>query len=260
MKHIHAELIAKTKEYLEWLESLKEPSDQHLLDDGWIRHTGDVCPVHELDKGCILLADGTELALSEHKYWGKDATILPPHLFITHYKVTKAYDPHAENKALYAKDALVHKEPWLLWEARFGEKCPWADFVASPSWSQYYQYRRKQTKQLVDWSCPLLKGCNTNYGELFDLYQYGAWISSQGRCPSFNLLRLAHTSNWQAYNGEDLNLLHEAGFVVEVKYWSEFSLCYRQAVGTGALDRTKFAAYRVIAIRDGFTDNPEEAS
>ena len=120
-----------------------------------------------------------------------------------------------------------------------------------------------KSAQLVDWSCPLLKGCNTNYGEIFDvreLFCYGKVVCGQGT-PSTNLLRLAHTGNWQAYNGENLNRLHEAGFVVDLRkgITNSVNVAYKTVRhNPRVLCDASIAAYRVIGIRDGFTDNPEE--
>jgi hypothetical protein len=124
---------------------------------------------------------------------------------------------------------------------------------------------QKPAKKLVDWSCPLLKGCNTNFGELVELYPHPAWFSSHGRCLSLTLLRLVPpatpTSNWQVYHQGETNLqtLHDAGFVVDVKYVSKdsglFSAIWRPSVRYGLI-----AHYRVIGIREGFTDVPESAT
>ena len=152
--------------------------DQHLLDDGWIRHTGDVCPVHRRDM--IIYAAGgirydVEFMAGAIRWDG-----------ITHYKVTNKYDPHAENKALYAVDALAHKEPWKLWEVVCGNGM-WVPLAYAPSWD-CSEYRRKQTKKLVDWSCPLLKGASTNYGAL---HVYSAskngWLTGSHCCPKSGL-------------------------------------------------------------------------
>lgn len=131
---------------------------------------------------------------------------------------------------------------------------------------------QKPAKKLVDWSCPLLKGCNTNYGELFELCSYGAWLSSQGRCPSLTLLRLAPpstpTSNWQVYHQGETNLqaLHDAGFCVEIKcsFIDVTGKLIQQNKTTyeGALRMsTRYAQhYRVIGIRKGFIDVLESAT
>lgn len=128
----------------------------------------------------------------------------------------------------------------------------------------------KPAKKLVDWSCPLLKGCNTNYGELFELCSYGAWLSSQGRCPSLTLLRLAPpstpTGNWQVYHqGEtSLQTLHDDGFVVEVKWYgngiSGYALAIYSDIAWEYLPKDTVCAYRVSGIREGFTDVPESAT
>lgn len=130
----------------------------------------------------------------------------------------------------------------------------------------------KPAKKLVDWSCPLLKGCPTNYGDLFELCSYGAWLSSQGRCPSFDLLRLlppaTPTSNWQVCHQGETNLqaLHDAGFVVEIRYsFTDVTgklICYDTTTYEKALRISpKYTnCCRVIGIRDGFTDVPESAT
>jgi hypothetical protein len=118
----------------------------------------------------------------------------------------------------------------------------------------------KPAKNLVDWSCHLLKGCNTNYGELFELHTYGAWLSSQGRCPSFDLLRVVLPATWQVYHQGETNLqtLHDAGFIVEIKYVSPAGLL--PAEWCPSLTYGLFVHYRVIGIREGFTGVPESAT
>ena len=242
-------------------------SDQHLLDEGWIRHTGAICPVHELDEGRALLRDGVVGFLHSITNWGKSKDSSRE---VTHYKITKAYDPHAESKALYAKEVMKHKEPWKLWE--FNNKCGfagWLQLKEPAEWSSTCEYRRKQTKKLVYWSCPLLKGANTNYGELYTLHAQKNFALLSGASNAFiglEQLRLLppsnDKSNWQAYNGEDLGTLHEAGFVVEVKWYgngvSRYVTTTLKSNGWHIVSHKDIAAYRVIAIRDGFTANPEE--
>jgi hypothetical protein len=196
--------------------TLPKNKDEQLEAEGWIKHFGDICPVHELDD---IIAKGTFPAgISEGRagdyLWGN----------ITHYKVTKKY-----------------VEP-------------------------------KPAKKLVDWSCPLLEGCNTNFGELLDKNKSSLWIaSSQWNRHYGKDLRLlppaTPTSNWQVYHQGETNLqtLHDAGFEIEIKY--AFSDCYNKVhfdntTYKKALSRSPKHAlhYRVIGIRDGFTDVPESAT
>jgi len=266
---MNKELIDALEKAVAELKKNAAPSDQHLLDDGYIRHTGDVCPVHSEDEGIARLRDGVVGSLRPITNWGKSKNSSRE---VTHYKVTKAYDPHAENKLLYAKDAKEHKEPWKLWEmdcSPYGEG--WSTLVNPPTWLEGLLYRRKQTKKLVDWSCHLLKGANTNYGEYLKFNLASSSLNSiatlynnmfySTHLNDIRLLPPANAkSNWQAYNGEDLNLLHEAGFVVEVKYWntSMEKYCNELLKNMLPMADSLLKDYRVIAIRDGFTANPEE--
>jgi hypothetical protein len=252
------ELIDALEKALVELTKNAIPSYKPPLDDGWIRHTGDVCPVHPRDK-VLYTAGGVkydvEFTAGAIRWDG-----------ITHYKVTKKYDPHEKSKSLYAEDALTHKEPWMLWEFSLYEN-EWLHCLHAPDWDSQLQYRRKQTKKLVNWSCPLLKGANTNCGELLLVVggNYATLASnnaiSQGG--DISRLRLAHTdatpSNWQAYNGEHLNALHDAGFRVEIKSCDGMSFYVRsfdpEYPSNGG---TLLVQYRVIAIRYGFTDDPAE--
>ena len=233
--------------------------DEQLEANGWIKHTGNVCPVHEMDE-VKYIEDGKESVVSHAAVslnWLNNTGI-------THYKVTKKYDIHAENKAQYDEDAKITAKPWELWEVRCSGDPEWGKLFDAPVWSLYCEYRRKPAKKLVDWSCHLLKGCHTNYGELFELYPYGAWLSSQGRCSSLTLLRLlppaTPTSNWQVYHQGETNLqiLHDAGFEVQVKHILDGELL------TAKWNPRVFYGlrvhYRVIGIRDGFTDVPESAT
>jgi hypothetical protein len=67
--------------------------DQHLLDDGWIRHTGDVCPVHEMTEvGWImkkqnLLDSQNRKKIAKYLRWEKEGDRTD----ITHYKIIKEY-------------------------------------------------------------------------------------------------------------------------------------------------------------------------
>lgn len=189
--------------------------DEQLEADGWIRHTGDVCPVHPKDRVIAIVtgqgypkdADMKDYAARE---WIWDHSVAER---ITHYKVTKKY-----------------VEP-------------------------------KPAKKLVDWSCPLLKGCNTNYGELFELYQYGVWLSSQGRCPSFDLLRVFLPPTWQVYHQGETNLqtLHDAGFEMQLRVVNGSNL--KTTAAFNPINAyTCITAYRVIGIREGFTGVPESAT
>lgn len=182
--------------------------------------------------------------------------------------IAKAYDPHAENKALYAKDEATYKEPWKLWEFSLSGCNKKMPLVGDPLWIKSVKYRRIQTKQLVDWSCPLLKGCNTNYGELFTRSdKHCSWLTGNGICPVDKNLRIAppanDKSNWQAYNGKDfgksLLALHKAGFILEIKYVASPQCHLNQSTWSPSAYYTEIVAYRVIGICDDFTDNPEEA-
>jgi hypothetical protein len=77
---LEAQILPKTKAI--------SADDQRLLDDGWIRHTGDVCPVHELDEVKVMMLANQAILKSaaNELYWGKDFP-----LKITHYKVIKEY-------------------------------------------------------------------------------------------------------------------------------------------------------------------------
>lgn len=60
--------------------------DQPLSSRGWIRHTGDTCPVHPLDM-VIILVNNNELSavrrVASHIVWENKT--------LTHYRVTKKY-------------------------------------------------------------------------------------------------------------------------------------------------------------------------
>lgn len=61
--------------------------DQHLLDDGWIRHTGDVCPVHPKDIVRVMGSGGESIfAPTRAELW-----VWTSGTEITHYKVIKTY-------------------------------------------------------------------------------------------------------------------------------------------------------------------------
>jgi hypothetical protein len=63
--------------------------DQHLLDRSWIRHTGDVCPVHRYDEGEVILkgVKGAVIMQYPSQFSWRQHTSNP----ITHYRVTKKY-------------------------------------------------------------------------------------------------------------------------------------------------------------------------
>jgi hypothetical protein len=111
----------------------------------------------------------------------------------------------------------------------------------------------KPAKNLVDWSCHLLKGCNTNFGELV-IQGCRHWFASIHlafvRNNSLRLLPPATpTSNWQVFHSGETNLqtLHDAGFLCELMY-------------NPLLVYPLIVHYRVVGIRDGFTDVPESAT
>lgn len=124
----------------------------------------------------------------------------------------------------------------------------------------------KPAQKLVDWSCPLLKGCNTKCGELMDRALAGeVWIASniwdKVEC---KYLRLAPpttpTSNWQVYHQGETNLqtLHDAGFVVQIHH-VEVNTLFTSMYELGR-SYLLIVHYRVSGIREGFTDVPESAT
>jgi hypothetical protein len=63
--------------------------DQHLLDRGWIRHTGDTCPVHRYDEGEVILkgVKGAVIMQYPSQFSWRQHTSNP----ITHYRVTRTF-------------------------------------------------------------------------------------------------------------------------------------------------------------------------
>jgi hypothetical protein len=56
--------------------------DQHLLDDGWIRHTGDVCPVHKRTMVTVRVGGSYRHTIAGNYFtWFN----------VTHYKIIKEY-------------------------------------------------------------------------------------------------------------------------------------------------------------------------
>ncbi len=49
---------------------------------------------------------------------------------------------HAENMALFAKDASDMTEPWLRWDIKNGMGC-WKSCTHMPTWARDSEYRRK---------------------------------------------------------------------------------------------------------------------
>jgi hypothetical protein len=91
--------------------------DQHLLDDGWIRHTGDVCPVHELDEVSWIIIDD-DLEPHEDRTAGKIARRLRwsrkfGYDDITHYKVIKAYVEPTTFEDKVGDKVFVLNKPYL---------------------------------------------------------------------------------------------------------------------------------------------------
>jgi hypothetical protein len=90
--------------------------DQHLLDDGWIRHTGDVCPVHPKDEIFVLLENqhlkvgNREPLIPAHKLiWDRDVGVTR----ITHYKVTKAYVEPTTFEMKVGDKVFVLNKPYM---------------------------------------------------------------------------------------------------------------------------------------------------
>jgi len=122
----------------------------------------------------------------------------------------------------------------------------------------------KPSKKLVDWSCLLLKGCNTNKGELLIQGCRHWFADNQLDFVGNNSLRLSPpttpTINWQVYHQGETNLqtLHDAGFVVQIKHFLDSELLtekWNPRVFYGIK-----VHYRVIGIQEGFTDVPESAT
>ena len=78
--------------------------DQHLLGNGWIRHTGDVCPVNEGDIVHFFTAygEGANTYAARHLDWQKQGGI-------THYKVIKA---HVE-PTTFVLDGVTLNRPYM---------------------------------------------------------------------------------------------------------------------------------------------------
>jgi hypothetical protein len=80
--------------------------DKHLIDDGWISHTGDVCPVHPLTIIKLPEIDGvSDRGFAQYYIWHGDCAV-------THYKVIKPYvEPTTFVKAQFVvPDDLTEKE------------------------------------------------------------------------------------------------------------------------------------------------------
>ena len=245
--------------------------DQHLLDDGWIRHTGDVCPVHELDEIKVLNADRKAWGESKARGFEWSASWK-----VTYYKVTKKYDPHAENKALYAEDALVLKEPWKLW-AYARPHADWQQCFSPPEWLKQHEYRREQTKkQLIKWEHEYFKGCATNFGEFLAVVvkAYGTTrfiveVSRSGGTHPGNL-RLATPAddhaNWQPFFStpeNDAKLQELAKMVkVEVRWFSRISQTFAIDEVNPSLpfgeNAKGISNYRITGLQEGWTDNKED--
>lgn len=181
--------------------------------------------------------------------------------------LVKSSDPHAKNKVLYAKDAAAHVKPWELWEVHPKYGTRWVDCRHPPLWAHDYIYRRKQTKKLVDW-IPLCKWVNTNYGELLKVSTSNKTALLSGASNAFmpfseiRFLPPLDDDGWMPFvpYKTDLKQAYQAGFICECK---NLTLKEDGSVSvikhrTGELVSGVVIAYRVIAIRDGFTDNPEE--
>jgi hypothetical protein len=86
------------------------PEDQHLLDDGWIRHTGDGCPVHPKTKVEVMLMDNQLMFKGDANdfYWRKD---LP--LRIIQYKVIKEYVEPTTFEMKVGDKVFVLNKPYM---------------------------------------------------------------------------------------------------------------------------------------------------
>jgi len=119
---------------------------------------------------------------------------------------------------------------------------------------------------LVSWSCPLLKGSKTNFGELLIRGRNYWCVESNFDFPLDKNLRLLSPatpkSNWQVYYQgiTDLQTLHDAGFVVQICFPLSGILNYHVWEKKFVCDKFPIVHYRVIGIRKGFTDKPEEAA
>jgi len=90
--------------------------DQHLLDDGWIRHTGNVCPVSPKSKVIAILrgqykyttdADKT-VYLAEQWNWDETGSGC-----ITHYKIIKAYVEPTTFEMRVGDKVFVLNKPYM---------------------------------------------------------------------------------------------------------------------------------------------------
>jgi hypothetical protein len=262
LKNIADSFFATADAFIKAQKEQKSPIDQHLLDDGWIRHTGDVCPVHEQDIVDYITKGGT--------YSRFDAASLD-WSGITHYKITKEYDPHAENKALYAEDAKMHENPWDLWEHCYEGFKTWLNCTDHPFWNEDTLYRRKPRpkeqpkEQIIDLANPLFKGCATNKGELFMYSHSGqAWRTSDSWFRTLKELRLATPANdhanWQPFFSSpenDAKLRELAKMVkVEVRFFSEDEslICSFH----DSYNCLPISNYRITGLQEGWTDNKED--
>ena len=65
------------------------------------------------------------------------------------YEPEKQGHVHAENMALFAEDAKHHKEPWKLWEFRWGNG-EWLPVRPEVCWDLLLEYRRKPKTHIVN--------------------------------------------------------------------------------------------------------------
>lgn len=50
---------------------------------------------------------------------------------------------HSDEMKMYAEDAAVCREPWLLWQSKPVEGSVWSDLGTHPAWAEEREYRRK---------------------------------------------------------------------------------------------------------------------
>lgn len=64
---------------------------------------------------------------------------------------------HAELMRLYAEDAAMSDQPWLMWERRTIGAQRWNPMMSHPHWYEYQEYRRKiiTTSKLISHPKPL---------------------------------------------------------------------------------------------------------
>jgi hypothetical protein len=105
---LEAQILPKTKAI--------SADDQRLLDDGWIRHTGDVCPVHPKDEIFVLLENqhlkvgNREPLIPAHKLiWDRDVGVTR----ITHYKVIKEYVEPTTFETKVGDKVFVLNKPYM---------------------------------------------------------------------------------------------------------------------------------------------------